>query len=121
MKMIALMAVMAIVTYIIRALPITLFRKEIKSKWLKSFLYYIPYAVLGAMTFPAIFFSTGSVFLRLARFGRCYAYGLFRQGAYGCRCYVCCNCICKRIFCVIYYRNLHIILSERNGCYELRY
>ena len=54
------MAVMAIVTYIIRALPITLFRKEIKSKWLKSFLYYIPYAVLGA--FPAIFFSTGSVF-----------------------------------------------------------
>ena len=49
MKMIALMAVMAIVTYIIRALPITLFRKEIKSKWLKSFLYYIPYAVLGAM------------------------------------------------------------------------
>ena len=61
MKMIALMAVMAIVTYIIRALPITLFRKEIKSKWLKSFLYYIPYAVLGAMTFPAIFFSTGSV------------------------------------------------------------
>ena len=60
MKMIALMAVMAIVTYIIRALPITLFRKEIKSKWLKSFLYYIPYAVLGAMTFPAIFFSTGS-------------------------------------------------------------
>lgn len=56
MKMIALMAVMAIVTYIIRALPITLFRKEIKSKWLKSFLYYIPYAVLGAMTLPAIIF-----------------------------------------------------------------
>ena len=61
MKMIALMAVMAIVTYIIRALPITLFRKEIKSKWLKSFLYYIPYAELGAITFPAIFFSTGWV------------------------------------------------------------
>lgn len=38
------------------------FQKRIKSKWLKSFLYYIPYAVLGAMTFPAIFFSTGSVF-----------------------------------------------------------
>ena len=52
---------MAVVTYVIRALPITIFRKEIKSRWLKSFLYYIPYAVLGAMTFPAIFFSTGSV------------------------------------------------------------
>lgn len=61
MELITLMAVMALVTYVIRALPITIFRKEIKSKWLKSFLYYIPYAVLGAMTFPAIFFSTGSV------------------------------------------------------------
>lgn len=61
MHLIALIAVMAIVTYIIRALPITLFRREIKSKWLKAFLYYIPYAVLGAMTFPVIFFSTGSV------------------------------------------------------------
>ena len=61
MKLISLMAVMAVVTYVIRALPITIFRREIKSKWLKSFLYYIPYAVLGAMTFPTIFFSTGSV------------------------------------------------------------
>ncbi len=61
MKLTAYIAIMAIVTYIIRALPITVFRKEIKSKWLKAFLYYIPYAVLGAMTFPIIFFSTGSV------------------------------------------------------------
>ena len=60
MKLISLMAVMAIVTYAIRALPITLFRKEIKSEWLKSFLYYIPYAVLGVMTVPAVFYSTGS-------------------------------------------------------------
>lgn len=61
MKLTAYIAVMAIVTYVIRALPITIFHKEIKSKWLKAFLYYIPYAVLGAMTFPVIFFSTGSV------------------------------------------------------------
>lgn len=61
MKMISYIVIMAAVTYIIRALPIAVFRREIKSKWLKSFLYYIPYAVLGAMTFPAIFFSTGSV------------------------------------------------------------
>lgn len=60
MKIGILIAVMAVVTYLIRALPITLFRKEIKSIFLKSFLYYIPYAVLGAMTFPAIFTSTGS-------------------------------------------------------------
>lgn len=53
--------IMAAVTYIIRALPLCLFRKEIKSQAVKSFLYYMPYAVLGAMTFPAIFYSTGSV------------------------------------------------------------
>lgn len=52
--------IMAAVTYAVRALPFTLFRREIKSVWLKSFLYYVPYAVLGAMTFPAIFFSTSS-------------------------------------------------------------
>ena len=53
--------VMAGVTYAIRVLPLVLFRKEIKSTFVRSFLYYIPYAVLGAMTFPAVFYSTGSV------------------------------------------------------------
>ena len=53
-------AVMASVTYLIRMLPFTFFRREIKSRFLKSFLYYIPYAVLAAMTIPAIFYSTGS-------------------------------------------------------------
>ena len=61
MRLLVMIIIMAVVTYILRALPITIFKKEIKSKWLKSFLFYIPYAVLGAMTFPAIFFSTGSV------------------------------------------------------------
>ena len=61
MKIAAYVFIMAAVTYIVRALPFTVFRKEIKSMWLKSFLYYVPYAVLGAMTFPAIFYSTGSV------------------------------------------------------------
>lgn len=52
--------VMAGVTYLIRMLPFTLFRKRIKSKFFQSVLYYIPFAVLSAMTFPAIFYSTGS-------------------------------------------------------------
>ena len=54
-------AVMAVVTYLIRMLPLVLFRKPIESRFIKSFLYYIPYAVLGAMTFPGIFYSTGSI------------------------------------------------------------
>lgn len=51
--------VMAGVTYLIRMIPFTFFTREIKSVFFKSFLYYIPYAVLSAMTFPAIFYSTG--------------------------------------------------------------
>lgn len=51
---------MALVTYIIRATPMVIFRKKIKNKWIQSFLYYVPYVVLAAMTFPAVFFSTGS-------------------------------------------------------------
>ena len=52
--------VMAGVTYLIRMLPLTVFRREIRSPFLRSFLYYVPYAVLAAMTFPAIFYSTGA-------------------------------------------------------------
>lgn len=53
-------AVMALVTYLIRAVPMILFRRRIKSVWIQSFLYYVPYVVLSAMTFPAVFYSTGS-------------------------------------------------------------
>ena len=49
---------MAGVTYLIRMIPFTLFRRKIKSRFIQSVLYYIPYAVLSAMTFPAIFYST---------------------------------------------------------------
>ena len=55
------LAVMAGVTYLIRMLPLTVFRKEIKSTFFRSFLAYVPYAVLGAMTFPSIFFATASL------------------------------------------------------------
>lgn len=59
-------AVMAGVTYLIRMLPFTLFKSKIKSKFLRSFLKYIPYTVLSAMTFPAIFYSTGNVITAVA-------------------------------------------------------
>lgn len=53
--------VMAAVTYLIRLLPLTLIRKEIKNKTIRSFLYYVPYVTLAVMTFPAILSETGSV------------------------------------------------------------
>ena len=57
----AYLAVMAGVTYLIRMLPLVLFRRKIQSRFVKSFLYYVPYAVLGAMTFPAIIYSTSGI------------------------------------------------------------
>ena len=53
--------VMALVTYFIRMLPLALIRRQINSTFVKSFLYYVPYATLSAMTFPAILHSTGSL------------------------------------------------------------
>ena len=57
---IAGIVVMALVTYLVRMLPMVIFRKKITNVRVKSFLYYVPYAVLSAMTFPAIFLSTGT-------------------------------------------------------------
>ena len=59
-------AVMALVTYLIRMLPLVIFRKKIENRFIRSFLYYIPYAVLAAMAFPAVFSSTGSVWSAVA-------------------------------------------------------
>lgn len=70
---------MALTTYLIRALPLTLFQKQIKSRFIQSFLYYVPYAVLAAMVLPDIFTAAGGLIpslvglataLVLAWFGR---------------------------------------------------
>ncbi len=53
--------VMALVTFAIRALPLTLIRGEIKSKRVRRFLYFVPYATLSAMTFPAILSATSNI------------------------------------------------------------
>lgn len=57
--------VMAGVTYLIRMLPLTVFRREISSRFVRSFLHYVPYAVLGAMTFPDVMYATGSLWTAL--------------------------------------------------------
>ena len=56
------------IAYLIRALPLTLIRREIKSRFIRSFLYYVPYATLAAMTFPAILHSTASTVSAAAGF-----------------------------------------------------
>lgn len=59
-------AIMAICTYLPRMLPLTFFRKEITSPFIRSLLYYVPYAVLSALTFPSIFYATGHIYSAIA-------------------------------------------------------
>ena len=58
MKIAVYIIVMAAVTYLIRCLPLTLVRGKIENRFMKSFLHYVPYACLMAMTFPAVFYAT---------------------------------------------------------------
>ncbi|MBP2651048.1 MAG: Branched-chain amino acid transport protein (AzlD) [Firmicutes bacterium] len=60
--------VMAVVTYLIRLMPLTLIRKEIKNVYIKSFLYYVPFVTLAVMTFPAVLNSTASSWSGLGGF-----------------------------------------------------
>ena len=61
MSIYAYIVAMALTTYLIRMLPMTIFRKPIRSRFLRSFLYYVPYACLTVMTFPSILSSAGSL------------------------------------------------------------
>ena len=60
MKFWIYLLIMAGVTYLIRALPLTLIRRELKNKTLRSFLFYVPYVTLAVMTFPSILRATDS-------------------------------------------------------------
>ena len=71
--------VMATVTYLIRMLPLVLFKKEITSTFVKSFLYYVPYACLAAMTFPAILGSTSCLISAIIGFVVAAVLAFFRR------------------------------------------
>lgn len=74
------LAVMAGVTYFIRALPFALVKKRIENRFIQSFLYYVPYAVLSAMTFPAILYATDSVISAATGFVVAAVMAYFRRG-----------------------------------------
>ena len=67
---------MALVTYV----PLTVFRKQIRSRYIRSFLDYTPYAVLGAMTFPDVFTSTGNLVSALAGTATAFVLSYYRKG-----------------------------------------
>ena len=71
---------MAGVTYLVRMLPLVFFRKKIKSRFVRSFLYYVPYTVLSVMTIPAIFYATGSIYSAIAGAAVAVVLALFGRG-----------------------------------------
>ncbi len=73
-------AIMAGTTYLIRVLPMVIFKKKIKNVFIQSFLYYVPYAVLSAMTIPAIFSAAGSAVSSAAGCAVAIALAYFNRG-----------------------------------------
>lgn len=71
---------MALVSYLPRVTPLVFLRQKIKSPFIQSFLYYVPYAVLGAMTFPAILTATGDTLSALVGFGVALLLAFFERG-----------------------------------------
>ena len=76
----ASVAVMALVTYLIRMLPIAVFRKKIQNRFVLDFLYYVPYAVLAAMTIPAVFYSSNGLISAAAGFIVAAVMSFFERG-----------------------------------------
>lgn len=74
------LAVTAGVTYLIRLLPLVLFKKKITNRFLLSFLHYIPYAVLTVMTVPACFYATGRLIPSLVGFGAAFVLAWYNKG-----------------------------------------
>lgn len=72
--------VMAGVTYLVRMLPLVLCKSKIQNRFVQSFLHYVPYAVLGAMTVPAVFYATQSVISASIGFGAALVLAFCKRG-----------------------------------------
>lgn len=79
-KVLIAVGLMAVVTYIPRVLPIAVFKRRIQSRFFKSFLYYIPFAVLGAMTFPSILYATDNLYFSIIGLIAALVLAYFEQG-----------------------------------------
>lgn len=80
MQMLCYIAVMALVTYAVRAIPFVAFRKKIRSRFIQDFLYYVPYAVLSAMTIPAALYATDHVLTAAIGVAVAVVLAFFRKG-----------------------------------------
>ena len=84
MYLICALAVTGGITYLLRLLPLLFVRKKIESSFLRSFLYYVPYVVLSALSFPAIFLSTDNIITGVVATAVCVLLALRGKGAIFC-------------------------------------
>lgn len=77
---VAALAVMAGVTYLVRLLPLLLIKRKITNRFIRSFLYYVPYTVLAVMSFPAVFYSTGHLLSGVGAVAVCILLAYMRKG-----------------------------------------
>ena len=111
-------AVMALVSYVIRILPLTLIRKPIKNRFIQSFLYYVPYVTLAVMTFPAIIQATqspaaGAVALVVGIAAAWFGASLFQVAA-GC-CAVFFSGVLSAVFCLSFLPISYSLSSSLGG------
>ena len=90
--------VMFVAVYAVRVLPLTLIQKPIKNRFVKSFLYYVPYVTLAVMTFPAIVDASGTVWVGILTLAAgiiaaWFGLGLFPVAAICCGIVVACSFI----------------------------
>jgi len=74
------LACLAISTFLIRAVPFAAVRNKITNRFVKSFLYYIPYTVLAAMTFPAALYATGNIYAAVAGIAVAMVFAVLEKG-----------------------------------------
>ena len=74
------LAIMALVTYLIRVLPLLFIKRKIKSRFVLSFLFYVPYVVLTVMTFPAVIYCTGNMVTGILAFAVCLLLAYLERG-----------------------------------------
>ena len=79
-KFLPYLLVMALVTYLVRLLPLLFIKKEIKSRFIRSFLYYVPYVVLTVMTFPTVLYATGNYLSGITAVAVCILLAYFGRG-----------------------------------------
>ena len=99
-RLLVYIAVTAVSTYLIRVIPLVAIQKKIENRFFRSFLYYVPYAVLAAMIMPAVFYATGNLIASTIGFAIAMIFAYNKKN----NCY---SCMCKL------YRSIYRISSFR--------